>query len=233
MKRFPSILLLLAAMFFLAVPAHALLVSVEVMWGCDENGNPVNGVGITETALNNTYNIQVGSIVQIVAFNSHDDSIRLPKEDDPDNTHYTTVGDQGYSGNFTPYGSDYLPNTTVAGHEIIGTGHVQDFGNGTYGLVMWVNLDYPYDSLYVRVFEATQFQQMVSTTSHWAITEVTNIGYHPLGTAFTWFDNVAATNLNSFELIPEPSSLAFLFSGGCGMGVFALFRRRRSRPTEE
>lgn len=220
MKRLHSIFFLFAALFLWAGTARALLVSVEVMWD--------NAAALSAASL------QVNSIVQIVAFDSTAYGARQPDPSDPDNTHLTP----GYSGNFTPYGSSvYLPDTTPSGHEIIATGRVQDFGDGTYGLVTWVDLEYPYDSLYVRVFNATNFYQgVVSSNVAWGISGVTNIyddGSHPLGTAFTWFDNVQANNTNHFELIPEPSSLAFLLSGGCGMGAFALFRRRRSHPTEE
>ena len=213
MKRIRSIFFLLAMSLLLGgASAHALLVSVEVMWG-------YIGGGIDQTALQETYHLQVGSIIQIVA--CEDLGPSNPDPDKPDE-------------NFSPYGTSFLPDTTPPGHQIVASGTVQYLGNNVYGFVTWVNLEYPYDSLYVRVFEATEFFVQQAITSAWGISAYSNISDEGAGAAFTWFDNVIADQTNAFELIPEPSSLAFLLSGGCGMGLWTIFRRRRPlHPPEE
>jgi len=205
-------------LFFGVGSAQALLVSVEVTWGYPD--------GISQGDLSTTYNLQVGSIIQIVAY-SDAEVMGVPVDpSDPEK-------------NFTPYGNGvYLPNTTPDKHEIVATGSVQllsgTTNSGIFGMTTWIDLPYAYDRLYVRVFEATAFEQGVSNQSHWGISSVSNISDNGFGVALTWFDDTHADNLDYFELIPEPSTLAFVMSGGCGMGLFAFFRRRRTlRPPEE
>ena len=167
------------------------------------------------------YHITVGSIIQLVAYQNGAQGVEAPDPSSADK-------------NFTTYGTSFLPDTTPPGHQIVGTGTVTNFGNGVYGMVTWIDLPYPYDSLYVRVFSATEFALDNTTTSWWGISSVSNITDSGFGTALTWFDNTLTPNSNTFEVIPEPSSLSFLLSGGCGMGVFARYRRRRLlRPPEE
>lgn len=212
MKRFRSILFLLSAAFFFGVaPARAYLLAVEVLW-----------VGTPPFPTD----LDVGSIVQVVAFNQSQSTW------DPA-TAASTPGE-----NFTPYGSDvYLPDTTPDAHHIIASGSIQalpDYGSGVYGMTTIIDVPDAYDTVYVRVFSATGFEQgTVTENVHWGISDPNHIDT-TFGTALTWFDDVEAPNVANFELIPEPSSLAFLLSGGCGMGVFSLFRRRRKFcPPEE
>lgn len=232
MKRFRSILFLLALFLLLGgASAHALLVSVEVLWGYVSYPQKPD-TDPPEYYTFDDYHITEGSIIQIVAYQSG--AALYPNPDEPNNTVVHEDHDPVDVGNFTPYGSSYLPDTTPEGHQIVATGAVTNLGNGVYGMVTWIDLPYPYDSLYVRVFEVTDFGQGVSVGSHWGISAVSNITDSGFGTALTWFDNIQTPNSNTFEVIPEPSSLSFLLSGGCGMGVFALFRRRRTlRPPEE
>ena len=222
MKRFRSILFLLAmALLFGAASAHAYLVAVEVLW-TDTN---------LSTLAGDPYYLQPGSIIQLVAYNSTAMGVNPPP---------TPAENPVDEANFQHYGSSLIPDTTPAGHQIVGTGTLQDlsaeYGDGVYGMTAIVNLpdEYNYDSLYVRVFSATGFEQgVVSSNVHWGISAVNPVSEH-WGTGLTWFDEVEAPNVANFELIPEPSSLAFLLSGGCGMGVCSLFRRRRKlRPPEE
>lgn len=211
MKRFRSILfLLVAALFFGAVSAHAYLLAVEVLWGSDYAQSP--------------YNLQEGSIIQLVAYDSTGTGVTSWDHDAP-------------GENFTPYGNAYIPDTTPDGHHIVGSGSLQalpEYGAGVYGMTTIIDVPDAYDTVYVRVFSATGFEQgVVSSNVFWGISGTNHIDT-TFGTALTWFDDVKAPNVANFELIPEPSSLAFLLSGGCGMGVFSLFRRRRKlRPPEE
>lgn len=213
MKRFRSILFLLAAaLLFGVVPARAYLLAVEVLWYDDTPPFAFND------------NLQIGSIIQIVAYDSTGTG--------------TTSWDHDAPGeNFTPYGTAYIPDTVPDGHQIVGSGSIQplaDYGDGFYGMTTVIDVPDAYDSVYVRVFSATGFEQgVVSENVNWGISGINQVDPQ-WGTALTWFDDVVATNVANFELIPEPSSLAFLLSGGCGMGVFSLFRRRRKlRPPEE
>lgn len=211
MKRLRSILfLLVATLLFGAASAHAYLLAVEVLWGSDYADPP--------------YNLNLGSIIQLVAYDSTGTGTTSWDHNDP-------------AANFTPYGSDtYIPDTTPDGHQIVGTGSLQaltEYGPGVYGMTAIIDVPDAYDTVYVRVFSATGFEQgVVSENVHWGISDPNHVD-PTFGTALTWFDDVEAPNVANFELIPEPSSLAFLLSGGCGMGVFSLFRRRKLRPPEE
>jgi hypothetical protein len=211
MKRFRSILFLLAAaLLFGAASARAYLLAVEVLW----TGTPPF-----------SDNLDVGSIIQVVAYDSTGTGTTSWDHDDP-------------TANFTPYGSDtYLADTTPDGHQIVGSGSLQalsEYGGGVYGMTTIIDVPDAYDTVYVRVFSATDFGQGVKISDvNWGISGTNHVD-PTFGTALTWFDNVEAPNVANFEVIPEPSSLAFLLSGGCGMGVFAVFRRRRKlRPPEE
>lgn len=221
MKRFRSILFLLAAaLLFGTASARAYLVAVEVLW--------------TQAQLSSA-NLSEGSIIQLVAFNHSESTWNYA-------TAVNTPGENfdHYSGDgVAPYDDDvYIPDTTPDAHHIVGSGTIQDlsadYGSGVYGMTTIIDVPDAYDSLYVRVFSATGFDPgVVSEDVHWGISPVNGIT-NKWGTGLTWFDNVEAPNVANFELIPEPSSLAFLLSGGCGMGVFSLFRRRRKlRPPEE
>jgi hypothetical protein len=222
MKRFRSILFLLAtALLFGAASAQAYLVAVEVLW--------------TEAQLSSAH-LGQDSIIQLVAFNqsastwNYATAVNTPGENF---AHYSGDG-------VAPYDDDvYIPDTTPDAHHIVGSGNIQkleEYGDNPvfYGMTTIIDVPDSYDSLYVRVFSATGFEQgVVSSDINWGISAVTPIS-NKWGTGLAWFDNVEAPNVANFELIPEPSSLAFLLSGGCGMGVFSLFRRRRKlRPPEE
>lgn len=212
MKRFRSILFpLVATLLFGAASAHAYLLAVEVLWGSDYAQSP--------------YNLNLGSIIQLVAYDST-------------GTGTTSWDHNAPEENFTPYGADaYIPDTTPDGHHIVGSGSLQaltEYGPGVYGMTAIINVPDAYDTVYVRVFSATDFDSGVLYRDiNWGISDPNHID-PVFGTALTWFDDVQAPNVANFEVIPEPSSLSFLLSGGCGMGVFSLFRRRRKlRPPEE
>lgn len=230
MKRFRSILFLLAAaLLFGAAPARAYLLAVEAIWWPDDEDAPT----LAQASL------VPGSIIQIVAYNSREQGVEgfgddeLDKNNPIDNfTHYSGDGD-------APYDDDvFIPDSAPVGHHIVASGYIQslpDYGSpNVYGMTTIINVPDAYDTVYVRVFSATDFEQgVVANGVHWGISDTNHIT-PTFGTALTWFDDVPAPNIANFELIPEPSSLAFLLSGGSGMGVFALFRRRRQlRPPEE
>jgi hypothetical protein len=204
----------------LASPAQALLVTINLGWGYNQNeeGNSLD-----------PYHLKVGSIIQVVMF---DQSTATPPGPDA-NDNFDLMGN--YPSN--PDGLDdttvYDPLSAPEGHVIVYSTSVQEAeyldGNGNVWWNVYVEFTIvgPYDALYLRVFETTQFSDGIPDASYWGLSDVvygTNlIGTWPVGIV----DNVAATNQNYFEVIPEPGVMALMALGG--IGLLAGARRRRNR----
>lgn len=217
---------LLAILLFglLASPAQALLVTINLGWGYNQNagGNSLD-----------PYNLQVGSIIQVVMFDS---STASPPGTDADDN-FDIMGNN-------PSNPDELSDTTVydplsapEGHVIAYSTSVQEAeyldGNGNVWWNVYVEFTIvgPYDALYLRVFETAEFSDGVPDSSYWGLSDVeygTNlIGTWPVGIV----DNVDAPNQNYFEVIPEPGVMALMALGG--VGLLAGARRGRSRRGKE
>lgn len=217
-------LLAILLLGLLASPAQALLVTINLGWGYnqDVDGNSLD-----------PYNLQVGSIIQVVMFDS-------PAYDEPG-----TDADDNFDimGN-NPSNPDGLSDTTVydplsapEGHVIAYSTSVQKAeyldGNGNVWWNVYVEFTIvgPYDALYLRVFKTAEFSDGVPDSSYWGLSDVvygTNlIGTWPVGIV----DNVEATNQNYFEVIPEPGVMALMALGG--VGLLAGARRGRSRRGKE
>lgn len=225
-----------AALFCLfaafAPAAHAMLLELQFHWS-----------GSDMTA----YNLQEGSIIQVIAFDSKDkDNTYQPDDSTQDN--WDTVGNQferygqtSESASAAPYGTGHVPessdvylaNTTPEGHEIVYTGSLQNLGTTDdpwYGLYTQIQIDNEvYDTVYIRVFGATSIEQGEVTASYWGISGTTTL--NPTFQFQNWtLEDVNALNKNYFEVIPEPATLGLV-----GLGGFALaaWRRRRPRRQEE
>ena len=219
-----------------AIPAQAMVVEVNCGWGF----NAAGGADLSD------YNLQVGSIVQVIMYNSGVSG--APGSDTDDNF-------PDYYGNYTgdgmaaePYpGTEpanvpgdtamYDPNSTPAGHLLAYTATIQaapyldDNGNIWYQMFAQFEVLGTYDSLYIRVFGATDFPPMEVVSSYWGLSEVQHgeptleIWYVPVGD----LDEITANRTNYFEVIPEPGSLSLLVLGGAGLLAGARRRRKRAR----
>lgn len=222
----------------LAVPAQALTVIMDIGWGYyDEDG-------MTAGKLTSNYALQEGSIVQIIAYDSSTyPSTTFTGGDPSDNfDDFGSYAGDGIPGepNVDPWdqtpGLDhnvFLPYTTPAGHVIAYTTEIgtpiggNDNGFNWYSIYASFQILDQYDSIYIRVFGATEFPQMQVVASYWGISDVQSSG-GGFGTWYVTYDDVTATNhVNYFEVIPEPGSLALLSLGG--IGLWAGRHRRRKR----
>jgi hypothetical protein len=211
------------------LPAQALVVTVDLGWGYnqDAGGNSLS-----------PYNLQVGSIVQVIMYNSATAS--APGIDADDN--FLTWGT--YSGTPIPAQPDpgggpapidttvYDPESIAApGHVLAYTATIQEApyldGNGNTWWQIYAQFEIlgTYDSLYIRVFGVTDFSNGEVISSYWGLSGV-QTGTNVIG---TWYvpiiDNTVAANLNYFEVIPEPGTVSLLILGG--VGLLAGRHRRR------
>lgn len=199
---------LLAALFPAA--SRAMLVSLSLTYA-------------TEAALRQN-NLQVGSIVQVIAYST--DSASAPgntaetnfekyADISPDDPAYAPAIDAGV----------FFPDTVLQpNHYIVYTGHITQLDNGQYGIVTDFTMDDSFNALYVRVFEATDFPQGEVTLSYWGIGGQTT-GINPTIGHYSYnVSDVGADKLNYFEVIPEPASLSLFAVGTLAL---AAFRRKR------
>ena len=224
----------LALLCLWAVPAQALVVIMDIGWGYYGNSDMDND------ALRSNFALQEGSIVQVIAY----DSTAYP-----DNTFTggnpvdnfdvfgayagTPIpGEPNYSPNDQPPSENnvYSPYTAPEGHLIAYTTTIGPAIGGNANGYNWYSvyatfqiLD-SYDSIYIRVFGATEFPLMTTVASYWGISDVQS-GGGSIGTWYVTYDDVtAADHVNYFEVIPEPGSLALFALGGAGL---LAARRRR------
>lgn len=221
-----------------AVPAaQAMLLELNFSWE----------VGTPEHPDLLSYNLQEGSIIQVIAFDSTDTTgpgAGTEPYNPAGGNQFQTYGVNSIPSTAQPYspptdpqatdpnipptpGPVYLADTTQKGHEIVYTGSLQKDGDW-YGLYTQIYIDSDvYDTVYVRVFGATSIEQGEVTASYWGISGTT-----PLSPTFQFqtyeLENQNAPNKDYFEVIPEPATLGLLGLGGCALAAW-----RRRRPQEE
>jgi hypothetical protein len=210
----------LLLLFLLALPAQALVVTVDLGWGYNVAGG----------ALLSDYNLQLGSIVQVVMYDSSVYSAPGPDADD----NFNITGDNPSNPDSLADTTVYDPESTPTGHLIVYTGNIQaapyldDNGNTWWQVYAQFEIIGTYDALYIRVFEATQWSDGTPASSYWGLSDV-QYGTNLVG---TWYvgplDEVDAPNQNYFEVIPEPGTFALFVLGGAGL-LAGRFRRKKAR----
>lgn len=231
-RPFRGLALALFALFGgLATAAQAMLLTLDLRWEV-----------ASEAALKSTYNLQVGSIVQVIGYKGGDDDVdsdvsaqfgdehgnaygRVPNDDD---TRAAPYGD-GDPATHVPTDKDvWLADNTQTGHEILYTGTIQNLGSW-YGLYTQITVDsFLYDHVYIRVFGATSIEQGEVTASYWGVSDAHKLEPSYATDRFAT-NNVEADKANYFEVIPEPATAGLLGLGGIAL---AAWRRRRLARSE-
>ena len=214
----------------LATAAQAMLLTLDLRWEV-----------ASEAALKSTYNLQEGSIVQVIGYkgdggvspsvsaqfgdeNGHAYG-RVPNDDDTRAAPYGA----GDAATHVPSEKDvWLADNTQTGHEILYTGTIQNLGSW-YGLYTQITVDsYLYDHVYIRVFGATSIEHGKVTASYWGVSDAHKLEPSYATDRFAT-NNVEADKANYFEVIPEPATAGLLGLGGV---VLAAWRRRRLSRSE-
>lgn len=203
-----------------SLPAQALVVTVDLGWGYN-----IPGASLAD------YNLQLGSIVQVIMYDSSVYS--APGIDASDN--FDITGDNPSNPDGLTDTTVYDPESTPMGHLIVYTGNIQaapyldDLGNTWWQVYAQFEILGTYDALYIRVFEATQWSDGTPASSYWGLSDV-QYGTNLVG---TWYvgplDEVDAPNRNYFEVIPEPGTFALFVLGGAGL-LAGRFRRKKPDP---
>ena len=212
-------------MLFCAIPAQALLVTVDLGWGYP------GGASLAD------YNLQEGSIVQVIMYNSANASAPGPDASDnfPSDTGYGTYGGPGISAepypgtepaNVPTDSNIYRPEAIPEGHTIAYTTHIGAAVDDWWHIYAQFEILGTYDRLYIRVFGATDFPSGDVWASYWGISDV-QVGTNIVD---TWYVDpiveVDAPNANYFEVIPEPTSMASFLLGGVGLCAGRLRRKK-------
>lgn len=223
----------LVALALCVHPAQALVVTVDLGWGYNQD---VGGNDLLE------YNLQVGSVVQIIMYDSTVAS--APGTDADDN--FDITGDYGGPDlSSEPYSSGHVPEDTTtydphsapADHYIVYTDTVQaapyldDNGNTWWQVFAQFEVLGNFDRLYVRVFGTDDIFEERYWASYWGLSDVQE-GTNLVG---TWYvgplDEITATHSNYFEVIPEPGTMALFLLGGAGLVAGRWRRKAKSSRT--
>ncbi len=219
------------------VPARAVVVTIDLGWGY--------GAGWTDATdaqnnLNDTYHLQEGSIIQVVMYNSATASPPGPEADDNfayfgdylgdplDAVPIPTTGAET-PGDITLYNPNSVPTDHVLAYQTTIGSSIADGAGQWYNIYEQFEILGTYDSLYIRVFGATDFPNGSVVASYWGL----SVLYEGDSTLGTWYvgqngelDNTVANHTNYFEVIPEPGTMALFLLGGAGL-LTGRFRRKK------
>jgi len=173
------LLITLLILQILILPVSALIVTIDLAWG-----------------LYPDYNVQEGSIVQIVAYRTGQGSNLQPGADN----NFDVTGEYLNESVFDAY-------TTPNNHNIVYETTVNANLNRYFVLEQFELLE-NYNRIYVRIFDATSLSDNEVTLSYWGLTTVNNIPQNGRPVTIYYNNFSGVTNQNYFgtpyfEVIPE------------------------------
>lgn len=162
-------------MHLFSIKCLGMLISISLIWNA-----------------NHSPNIQEGSIVQVLAYNS---SVASPPVATPESA-------------FEEIGEDIFdPFSTPENHDVVYESAFYSKGN-TYRVIELFDLIGSYDRVYLRIFSATGFEDEV-TLSYWGLGSVSNIRSNRTTSVYMSYNQMnQQDNFRTpyFEVIPEPKT---------------------------
>lgn len=167
-------------MQMLVLSASALIVTIDLSW-----------------SLTPDYNVQNGSIVQVVAYHTGGG---IPGGGPTADDNFMVTGEYMGESTYDAY------STTDSRYDIVYETTVeQDFN---YFVYEQFELLGNYNRIYIRIFDATNLSDEI-TLSYWGLTPIVNFNKKPVTLYYYNYDQINTENYFGtpyFEVIPEPST---------------------------
>lgn len=176
-KRLLIVLLILQ---MLIIPVSALVVTIDLAWGLSPN-----------------YNVQEGSIVQVVAYRTGQGSNPQPGADNNFDVTGDYLGESTYDAYNTPFNHNIVYETTV------------NANLNNYFVLEQFELLANYNRIYIRIFSETSLPENGVRLSYWGMTPLNIIPQNgrPVTVYYNNFNRVTNENYfgtaQYFEVIPE------------------------------
>jgi hypothetical protein len=177
---FKRLLIMALIMQMLVLSASALIVTIDLSW-----------------SLTPDYNVQNGSIVQVVAYRTGGG---IPGGGPTADDNFMVTGEYMGESTYDAY------STTDSRYDIVYETTVeQDFN---YFVYEQFELLGNYNRIYIRIFDATNLSDEI-TLSYWGLTPIVNFNKKPVTLYYYNYDQINTENYFGtpyFEVIPEPST---------------------------
>ncbi len=179
-------------MQMLILTASAVIVTIDLSWG-----------------LTPAYNVQNGSIVQVIAYRTGGG---IPGGGPTADDNFMVTGEYMGESTYDAY------STIDSRYDIV---HETTVNEDTYNYFVLEQFELlgNYNRIYIRMFEATDLSNDELTLSYWGLTSIVSFnGNKPVTLIYHNFNQINTENYFGtpyFEVIPEPSTTSL-------MGIFLI-----------